>query len=140
MVEKINEFLNLSSNWVNAISLIISGVTLITMLQFNRRLRKALEQKDFSREKSKILKQLTGYSDSLLDGIYDETFLNKIDLCLTEIAESYTFFSKKLLLHIRMASFLINWSCKKEIANNEDKSRYKLSKQLRQILVLIRKE
>ena len=140
MIDKINAFLASANNWVSAISLIVSASTLITMLCFNRKLRKAFEKKDFDRDRSKILKKLSGFSDSLLDGIYTEKFLEEIDLLLIELATSYTFLNKKLLVYIRFTSFQINHFYKKESKNGINNSRHKLSAKLRRILVLIRKD
>ena len=80
MIEQVNEFLASISNWLTAASVGISFLTLVTMLCFNRRLRKAFEKKDFAEERKRILKQIGGFSDSLLDGIYDEKFLDKLPL------------------------------------------------------------
>ena len=105
MIEWINSFLASISNWLTAISVVISFFTLITMFCFNRRLRKAFEKKDFTRDKNKILKQVSSFSDSLLDGIYNENFLDKIDSCLVEVSTSFTFFSMKLRFRLWWVSF-----------------------------------
>ena len=110
------------------------------MLCFNRRLRKAFEKKDFTEERTKILKQIGGFSDSLLDGIYDEKFLDKIDSCLVDVSTSFTFFSMQLRFRLWWTSFCINHCYKKEIKKGTDKSRHKLSLQLRRIRILVGKE
>lgn len=51
MIEQINGFLASISNWLTAASVGISFLTLVTMLCFNRRLRKAFEKKDFAEER-----------------------------------------------------------------------------------------
>lgn len=88
MIEEIDAFLKSISNWLTAASLIISILTLVSTLRFNHRMRKAFDKKDFSKERSQILKLIDGYSASLSDGIYDDQFLDKIDLLLSRIAES----------------------------------------------------
>lgn len=140
MIEQITLFLASISDWLTAISVIISFLTLITMLCFNRRLRKAFEKRDFSEERTKILKEIGGFSDSLLDGIYDEKFLDKIDSCLVDISTSFTFFSMKLRFRLWWVSFCINHRYKKEIQKGADISRHKLSLQLRKIRILVGKE
>ena len=140
MIERITEFLASISNWLTAISVVISFLTLVTMFCFNRKLRKAFEKKDFAEARKKILKQIGGFSDSLLDGIYDEKFLDKIDSCLVEVSTSFTFFSIKLRLRLWWTSFCINHYYKREIKKGPDKFRHKLSLQLRVIRILVEKE
>ena len=140
MIAQIDAFLTSKSDWLTAISVVVSSFTLISMLCFNRRLRKAFEKKDFDIEKNKIIKQIGGYSDSLLDGIYNEKFLDKIDSCLVEVFTSFTFFGIQLRIRLRWTSFCINHCYKQEIIKGTDKSRPKLSKKLRKIRILIGKE
>lgn len=140
MIAQINAYLASISNWLTAASVVISFFTLATMLCFNRRLRKAFEKKDFTEERTKILKQIGGFSDSLLDGIYDEKFLDKIDSCLVDVSTSFTFFSMQLRFRLWWTSFCINHCYKKEIKKGTDKSRHKLSLQLRRIRILVGKE
>lgn len=140
MIAQIDAFLTSKSDWLTAISVVVSSFTLISMLCFNRRLRKAFEKKDFDIEKNKIIKQIGGYSDSLLDGIYNEKFLDKIDSCLVEVSTSFTFFSIQLRIRLWWTSFCINHCYKQEIIKGTDKSRPKLSKKLRRIRILIGKE
>lgn len=140
MMEQINAFLVSISNWLTAISVVISFLTLVAMVCVDRRLHKALEKKDFVKEQNKIIKQVGGFSDSLLDGIYDEKFLDKIDSCLVEIYTSFTFFRLKLRFRLWWTSFSINHYYKKEVKNGSDKSRHKLSLQLRRIRILVGKE
>ena len=140
MIAQIDAFLTSKSDWLTAISVVVSSFTLISMLCFNRRLRKAFEKKDFDIEKNKIIKQIGGYSDSLLDGIYNEKFLDKIDSCLVEVSTSFTFFSIQLRIRLWWTSFCINHCYKKEIKKGTDKSRHKLSLQLRRIRILVGKE
>lgn len=140
MIPQINAYLASISNWLTAASVVISFFTLATMLCFNRRLRKAFEKKDFTEERTKILKQIGGFSDSLLDGIYDEKFLDKIDSCLVDVSTSFTFFSMQLRFRLWWTSFCINHCYKKEIKKGTDKSRHKLSLQLRRIRILVGKE
>lgn len=140
MIEQISAILMSISNWLTAISVVISFLTLATMLCFNRRLRKAFEKKDFAQERDKILKKIGGFSDSLLDGIYNEKFLDIIDSCLVDVSTSFTFFSRTLRFRLWWISFCINHCYKKEIKKGIDKSRHKLSKQLRKIRILVGKE
>ena len=140
MIEQVNEFLASISNWLTAASVGISFLTLVTMLCFNRRLRKAFEKKDFAEERKRILKQIGGFSDSLLDGIYDEKFLDKIDSCLVDVSTSFTFFSIKLRFLFWWTSLCINYRYKKEIKKGTDKYRHKLSLQLRKIRISVGKE
>lgn len=140
MIERINGFLASISNWLTAISVVISFFTLATMLCFNRRLRKAFEKKDFADERKRIIKQIGGFSDSLIDGIYDEKFLDKIDSCLVDVSTSFTFFSIKLRFRLWWTSFCINHRYKKEIKKGTDQSRHRLSLQLRIIRILVEKE
>lgn len=140
MIAQINAYLASISNWLTAASVVISFFTLATMLCFNRRLRKAFEKKDFTEERTKILKQIGGFSDSLLDGIYDEKFLDKIDSCLVDVSTSFTFFSMQLRFRLWWTSFCINHCYKKEVKKGTDKSRHKLSLQLRRIRILVGKE
>ena len=81
IIQTINGFLSNISNWVNAISLVISIVTLITMLRFKRKLKIALEKEKFSVNQRRIIKNLRGYSESLLGNaeFYQPSFLQKID-------------------------------------------------------------
>lgn len=140
MIAQVNAYLASISNWLTAASVVISLFTLATMLCFNRRLRKAFEKKDFNEERKKILKQIGGFSDSLLDGIYDEKFLDKIDSCLVDVSTSFTFFSIQLRIRLWWISFCINHCYKQEIKKGTDKSRHKLSLQLRRIRILVGKE
>lgn len=140
MIEKINTLVSSASDWVSTISLLVSLLTLITMLCFNRRIRKVLEKKDFSSAQRKIIQTIDGYSGSIMDGIYNEAFLDKIDLSLVEVRASYTFFKPSLQIRLWFTSFCINQFYKKEIKIGSDKSRHRLCSQLRRILVLIRKE
>jgi len=110
------------------------------MLRVNQRLRKGFEKKDFQAGSKKIIKEITGYSDSLLDGIYNEKFLDQIDACLVDVFTSYTFFSVKLRIRLWWTSFCINHCYKKEIKEETDKYRHKLSLQLRKIRILMGKE
>lgn len=140
MIEKINSFLSSISNWLTATSVVVSFLTLATMLCFNRRLRKAFEKKDFTDERKKIIKQISGFSDSLIDGIYDEKFLNKIDIYLVDVSSRFTFFKMKLRFRFWWTSFCINHRYKKEIQEGINKSCHKLSRQLQKIQTLVRKE
>lgn len=140
MIAKISSFLSSISDWVSALSLIVSLLTLITMLCFNRRIRKALEKKDFDAKRKKTIQTIDSYSGSIMDGIYNEDFLDKIDLYLVETRVSYTFFKKSLQIRLWFTSFCINHFYKKEIKKGSNRSRHRLCAQLRKILVLIRKE
>ena len=140
MIEQINAFLASISDWLTAISVIISFLTLVTMLCFNRRVRKALEKKDFAKDRNRIIKKTGGFSDSLLDGKYDDKFLEQIDAYLVDVSTSFTFFSLSLRFRLWWTSFCINRCCREEIKNGTDKSRHKLSRQLRKIRILIGKE
>ncbi len=140
MIEQINAFLESASNWLTALSVIISFLTLVAMLCVNRKLRKGFEKKDFLTGSKKIIKEIAGYSDSLLDGIYNEKFLDQIDACLVDVFTSYTFFSVKLRIRLWWTSFCINHCYKKEIKEETDKYRHKLSLQLRKIRILMGKE
>lgn len=138
----IDDFLNQTSNWVNAISLIISIITLITMLRFRRRIRVEFEKDAFKKKRSRILKDLDGFSGSLLEdaGVYVSAFLGKIDVYLLELVTSYTFFNPWLTVKLRYTSFCINHFYMNEAASGNYKSRHKLCRQLRGILMLMRKE
>lgn len=138
----VDSFLDSTSNWVNAISLIISVITLITMLRFKRRIRVEFEKDAFRKKQNRIIKDLNGFTGSLLDdpATYVAEFLERIDIYLLELADSYTFLNRWLTLQLRYTSFCINHFYLKELANGNYRSRHKLCRQLRGILVRIRKE
>lgn len=142
IVNWLDDFLTQSSNWVNAISLIISVITLITMLRFRHRIKVEFEKENFQKKRSRILKDLDGFSSSLLEdaGIYVPTFLERIDIYLLELVTSYTFFNPWLTVRLRYVSFCITHFYIREIAEGNQNSRHKLCRQLRGILVLMRKE
>lgn len=135
-------FLDLTSNWVNAISLIISIITLITMLRFKHRIKVEFEKENFQKKRNRILKDLDGFSGSLLEdsSVYVSAFLRKIDVYLLELVTSYTFLNPWLSVRLRYTSFCINHFYMKEAAGGNLNSRHKLCRQLRGILVLMRKE
>lgn len=141
-VNWLDGFLTQTSNWVNAISLIVAVVTLITMLRFKRRIRVEFEKDAFRKKQNRIIKDLNGFTGSLLEdpAAYITKFLETIDLYLLELAESYTFLNRWLTLRIRYTSFCINRFYLKEAANGDQRSKHKLCRQLRGILVRIRKE
>ena len=62
LVNWLDNFLTQASNWVNAISLLVAMVTLITMLRFKRRIRVDSEQKEFQRKRNRITKDLNGFT------------------------------------------------------------------------------
>lgn len=138
----VDNFLDSISNWVNAISLIISIITLITMLRFKHRIKVEFEKENFQKKRNRILKDLDGFSGSLLEdtSFYVSIFLGKIDVYLLELATSYTFFNPWLTVRLRYTSFCINHFYMEEAARGNLKSRHKLCRQLRGILVLMRKE
>lgn len=140
MLKEINAFLQSISNWLTAASLIISFLTLVSVLRFNHRMRKAFDKKDFLKEKNHILKLIDGFSASLLDGIYDEKILDSIDLLLSRIAESFSFFGIRVRFYLWLTSFCINHSYKKEASNGKTDSRHKLSLKLQKIRIQIGKE
>lgn len=142
LVNWLDNFLTQASNWVNAISLLVAMVTLITMLRFKRRIRVDSEQKEFQRKRNRITKDLNGFTSSLLEdpATYVTEFLETIDIYLLELAGSYTFLNRWLILRLRYTSFCINHFYLKELANGNHRSRHKLCRQLRGILVRIRKE
>lgn len=137
-----DSFLDSTSNWVNAISLIISVITLITMLRFRHRIKVEFEKQNFQKRKSRIVKDLDGFSSSLLEdsSVYVSAFLRKIDVYLLELVTSYSFLNPWLTVRLRYASFCINHFYMEEATNGNLKSRHKLCRQLRRILVLMRKE
>lgn len=92
IVNWLDDFLTQASNWVNAISLIVAMVTLVTMLRFKRRIRVDSEQKEFQRKRNRIIKDLNGFTGSLLEdpATYVTEFLETIDIYLLELAGSYT--------------------------------------------------
>lgn len=140
MFDKINYFINSASSWLTAISLVVSATTLVNMLRLNNKVRRALDKSDFDRNKNLIIKKLGGYAASVQDDIYDEKLLNEVDLFLVEICTSYTFFHKKLSICLHLTSFFICKFCMKDVRNGKKKYRHKLSRQIRKILALIRKE
>lgn len=142
IVNWLDDFLTQASNWVNAISLIVAMVTLVTMLRFKRRIRVDSEQKEFQRKRNRIIKDLNGFTGSLLEdpATYVTEFLETIDIYLLELAGSYTFLNRWLILRLRYTSFCINHFYLKELSNGNYRSRHKLCRQLRGILVRIRKE
>lgn len=142
IVNWLDNFLTQASNWVNAISLIVAVVTLITMLRFKRRIRVEFEKDAFRKKQNRIIKDLDGFNGSLLDdsATYVTEFLERIDIYLLELAESYTFLNRWLTLRLQYTSFCINHFYLKELANGNHRSRHKLCRQLRGILVRIRKE
>lgn len=140
MFDKINYFINSASSWLTAISLVVSAATLINMLRLNHKVRRALDKNNFDQKKKSIIKKLDGYAGSIQDGIYNENFLNELDLFLLEIYTSYTFFHKKLSIRLHLASFFICKFCMKDVRNGKKKYHHKLSRQIRKILALIRKE
>lgn len=142
IVNWLDDFLTQASNWVNAISLIVAVVTLITMLRFKRRIRVEFEKDAFRKKQRRIIKELDGYVGSLLEdpATYVTKFLETIDLFLLDLIESYTFLNRWLTFRIWYTSLCINHSYLKEVANGDQRSRHKLCRQLRGILVRIRKE
>lgn len=70
MLQYINNFLDNISNWINAISLIVSIVTLITMLRFKHKLRVELEKERF-----------------MILSILVDTFISKISLPMQPVPE-----------------------------------------------------
>ena len=142
IVNWLDDFLTQASNWVNAVSLIVAIVTLITMLRFKRRIRVEFEKDALRKKQNRIIKELNGFNGSLLDdpATYVTEFLETIDIYLLELAESYTFLNQWLSFRIRYTSFCINYFYLKELTNGNHRSRHKLCRQLRGILVRIRKE
>lgn len=142
ILNSVDSFLDSTSNWVNAISLIISVITLITMLRFRHRIKVEFEKENFQKKRSRILKDLDGFSSSLLEDshVYVSAFLRKIDVYLLELVTSYSFLNLWLTIRLRYTSFCINHFYMEEAANGNLKSRHKLCRQLRGILVLMRKE
>lgn len=121
-------------------SLAVSFLTLITMLRFRHRLQIELDRRELLNTRRKLQKELDGFSGSLLDGIYTVEFLQKIDLLLNELLLSYKCFSWKLRITIRWTIFFLNSFCINDASSNSSRHRYKLCKNMRRILVLLRKE
>lgn len=142
IVNRLDNFLDQASNWINAVSLIVAVVTLITMLRFKHRIKVEFEKENFQKKRTRILKDLDGFSSSLLEdsGVYVSAFLEKIDVYLLELITSYTFLNPWLTVQLRYTSLCINHRYMKEVASGNCKSRHKLCRQLRGILVLMRKE
>lgn len=142
IVNWLDNFLTQASNWVNAISLIVAVVTLITMLRFKRRIRVEFEKEEFQKKRNRIIKDLNGFTGSLREdpAAYVTDFLEKIDIYLLELAESYTFLNRWLTFRIRYTSFCINHFYLKEASNGNHGSKHRLCRQLQGILVRIRKE
>ncbi len=142
IVNWLDDFLTQASNWVNAVSLIVAVVTLITMLRFKRRIRVAFEKEAFQKKRNRIIKDLNGFTGSLREdpAAYVTEFLERIDIYLLELAESYTFLNRWLTFRIRYTSFCINRFYLKEVSSGNYGSKHKLCRQLQGILVRIRKE
>lgn len=142
IISSLDAFLSRVSNWINAVSLTVAVVTLITMFRFKRRIRVEFEKDAFRKKQNRIIKDLNGFTGSLLEdpAAYVTEFLETIDIYLLELAESYTFLNQWLSFRIRYTSFCINHFYLKEVANGNQRSRHKLCRQLREILVLMRKE
>lgn len=142
MISNINSLLADISNWVNAISLLISIATLITMLRFKHKLKVELEKEKFSRQKRRIVRELRGYAESLCgnDEFYQVKFLLKIDLYLVDIKTNYTFWSRKLSRQIDETSQYINKTCLAELKVGNTNHRHDLTRRLQRISVLIEKE
>lgn len=141
MPEKINDMLNNYANLISAFSLLVSVATLLTTLRFKRRLRIIFEKDDFSKRKERLLKEISGYADSLsVDGIYTDAFLENIDLRLSELNTSYTFLPVRLRFSIRYTCFLINHYCINDFKNGTTIYKHRLCKRLRTIAALLRKE
>lgn len=140
---EINDFLNQNPNFLNVISVSVSVITLITMLRFKHRIRVESEKETFRRKKNRIVKDIDGFSGSLLgnaESFYVPKFLEMIDLYLLELIASYTFLNPWLTVKLRCTSFCINHFYMNEAASGNCKSRHKLCRQLRGILALMRKE
>ncbi len=140
-MEQLQSWLSSVSDLINALSLIVSLVTLITMLCFKRRVRKAFEKKDFESSRKHTLKVLNGYVGSLSeDELYDEKFLKTIDLSLSRIRSEFTFFPIVLRLLLLWASFYIHHFCLPEIQKGKNKHVHALRLKLNKISVLVGKE
>ena len=125
---------------VDAVSLVISLLTLIAMLRFKHRIRIELDRRDLSATRKRLQKDLDGYAGSLMDGIYTVHFLQQIDLHLNDLLISYKCFSLKLRCCIRWTLFFLNFRCMNDASHQETKYRHRLCKKLRRILVLLKKE
>ena len=140
MLEEINNLLNNYANLISVIGLLVSIATLITTLRFKRRLRIAFEKEDFSKGKNRILKEVSGFADSLLDGVYTKDFLERIDVYLSTLTASYTFWSFRLSFSIKYTRFLINHHYINDFKNGTTTHRHPLCRRLRTISALLRKE
>lgn len=129
------------SDWINAISLIISICTLVSMLRLRRRIRIELDKRDLGSKKHRLVKELLGFEISLRDdGLYTKDFLQKIDLHLSSILVNYSCLSWSLNLYIRYTIYFLNHYCLRDTLHEKQSHMHKLCKMLQKISILIGKE
>lgn len=129
------------SDWVNAISLIVSICTLVSLLRLRRRIRFEFDKREFNSKRSRLIKELSGFEGSLRDdGLYTEDFLQKIDLRLNGILVSYSCLSLWLSLYIRYTVYFVNHPCIKDVSKGSQSHMHELCKKLQKISILLEKE
>lgn len=129
------------SDWINAVSLVVSICTLVSMLRLRRRIRIEFDKRDLGAKKHRLSKELLGFETSLRDdGLYTKNFLQKIDLHLNSILVNYSCLSLGLNLYIRYTIYFLNHHCLKDTLCGNQSHMHGLCKKLQKISILIGKE